>query len=131
MSATQDLIKTLKQLRSNVKTLHRFARGTEAERAFHHERTRRGKNFVVMKWQGGLIFSPSKFSGYPDNSLHHLAKLHVRDGRKTDRRIDSLIPVRVRPGEPGYRSLEQCYRAYCSAHEIAPTAHPRTFWRLG
>jgi hypothetical protein len=130
MAAKTGLVTNLKGLRENLKTLHRFARGNAAEKSFHHDRTRLGRNFLAMKLNGDWVFSPSKFSGYPRNGLDHLAKLHVRDGRRTDRRIDSLIAVRIRRGDREHPSLEGKYRHYCAQYDIDPTAHRRTFWRL-
>jgi len=128
--AEKGLVQNLRQVRKNVRTLHRYRSGSAAEKDFHGERLKLGRNFVVDQTRSARFFSPSKFTGYEGNDRTHLAKLNVRDGRVTDRCLDSLIGERIRFGDGRYKRLEREFQAYCQAVAITPVRRQRTFWLL-
>ena len=64
-----DFIETRTDVIKNIYTLYSYTLSDENEREWALERFMKGKCFIVEPFGNTLMFSPSRFSGYKDNTL--------------------------------------------------------------
>ena len=125
-----NLVTSVAGIKRNIRTLARYAHGTEQEKRFHAGRIKNGKVFVVLKTNRGLLFAPSKFAGYKNNNLGHRLDLKNRDGGVTNRRISMLVSKYVDQSSKGYAAIDKAYLTYCRKFRIRPSIgeRPRRYW---
>lgn len=63
-----DFIETRTDVIKNIYTLYSYTQSDENERTWALERFMKGKCFIVEPFGNTLMFSPSRFSGYKDNT---------------------------------------------------------------
>lgn len=129
---TESLVEQVEEVEANLRTLARFSSGTAEERRFFAGRIKNGKHFVGMPVDGTWLFSPSKFAGYKDNGLIHMALIGERHGRDTNRRLTALLGVALTPNLTAYGAIDRAFLDYCDEHGIIPSVHQtaRTYWLM-
>ena len=120
-SERSPLVSTKDQIFDNVIRLHAMATGTPEERAFHRSRVKNARVLVAVETEEGLIYAPSKFSGYRENGVHHADLLEERHGSTTNIYISRLLGEPHARGSPDFQKLEQGYRQYCARFGFAPS----------
>lgn len=125
------LVGTIDEIVDNILTLHGYASGKRGQKLFHNERIKKGRNFVVLLQDDKHLFSPSKFSGYKNNTTKHL-KLKGRHGGKTNERITKLLGKPAKKGDGGYKKIDKEFVEYCKKFDIVPSNYtqPRRYWYI-
>ncbi len=123
-----DFVTSPAQIRRNIQTLDRLGRSSDgSEREYHRERIRQGHCFVWTEESGRLLFAPSRFAGYRDNSVEDHEQNDDKNGGRTNHAISDVLGAQpVRDDD-----LEAAFQRYCTGHGIVPQNRTRRYWRTG
>jgi 5-methylcytosine-specific restriction protein A len=129
----QNLAETKSALLKNIKTLARHGSGSPKEQKFHNQRIKNGKVFLAYCYNGDVLFAPSRFAGYKDNSIRREKTLPERDGRVTNIQITKVLGKYHDTTSPQYRQIDQAFLSYCAKFKIIPSKHHRSrrYWLIG
>lgn len=125
-----ELISCKTELAANIDKLREYLSAPGPDNEFAVELIRSGICFVVTSKAGDVLFAPSRFVGYSQNSRHDHGANEDKDGRETNDAIEQLL------GSPPLESegLEQEYDQFClslgASLRKAPFAVTRKFWDL-
>jgi putative restriction endonuclease len=125
-------VQTPQQIMKNLVQLNAYLRSPiHKEILFARDLVRNGICLVVMKHEDKLIFGPSRFVGYVNNTMDAHLNNQYKDGKETNPAIDSSLGFRPSLDQ----SLEQEYRLFCRREgidyrELAPFNKPRKYWRF-
>jgi len=125
------LIKTLKQLKQNIKNVEKYLTvGTDEEKVEMCGLIKRGTCFVAYSINEEVRFAPSRFLGYVYNELYKHNPSQT-DGRKTNIAINEILGGKPVP----MVVLERKYLAYCRSLGIQPNNSgafgvQRKYWTL-
>lgn len=86
----------------------------------------KGRVFVTYIVDGKYHFAPSRFVGYPNNSLIKHQNNFEKDGRVTTPAISKILGSK----NIFYSDLEDAYLTYCEWLGVTPTNHTRSYWLL-
>jgi hypothetical protein len=115
-------------IRTNVLTLHRLASSRiHSERKYHRERIRKAHALVWTRHSGTLIFGPSRFVGYRQNSIRSHEQNRDKHGGETNVEISRVLNDRLLKDT----RLEVAFQHYCQRHGIVPENRTRRYWRRG
>lgn len=84
-----DFIETRTDVIKNIYTLYSYTKSDEKERMWALERFLKGKCFIVEPFGNTLMFSPSRFSGYKDNTWQKHCTMQG-DGTQTNDNFRNL-----------------------------------------
>ncbi len=84
-----DFIETRTDVIKNIYTLYSYTLSDENERGWALERFMKGKCFIVEPFGNTLMFSPSRFSGYKDNTWQKHCEMRG-DGNQTNDNFRNL-----------------------------------------
>ena len=120
------LINSLEQLDANLRT---FKRGLQADADGEFRKLlRRGRKFVVRKIDGQVVFAPSRFVGYVDNTIErHKGNIEERraDGKETNPAITLVLGRDWESSD----QFEKLYKSYCKSFGIENySRHKRGYW---
>jgi hypothetical protein len=125
-----DLITNLAELEANMKRLEEYRYSSDpAERDFYRNLINLGICFVVLKKNGKLLWGPSRFVGYRNNSM----TLHIRNGDKDGRDTNPAITDILRHRPEQNEHLEKSYSDHCkdlvfSASPTGAFGIKRKYW---
>ena len=125
-----DLISNQPELEANLKRLEEYRYSSDiAERDFYRNLIKLGICFVVLKKNGKLLWGPSRFLGYRNNSMNSHKRNHEKDGRDTNPAITRILR---RPPEQD-EHLEESYSQHCedlgfTASPAGPFRVKRKYW---
>lgn len=85
-----DFIETRTDVIKNIYTLYSYTKSDEKERMWALERFLKGKCFIVEPFGNTLMFSPSRFSGYKDNTWQKHCTMQG-DGTQTNDNFRNLM----------------------------------------
>ncbi|MCQ1573483.1 HNH endonuclease [Neorhizobium galegae] len=111
------LVETTEQILANVATLEAVRSGQRAGRAADYRSLiKRGTCFLPYPTSEGIAFAPSRFIGYIANSFARHATNDARDGRQTNRAINTTLGQ-----TPALNPiLEEEYRRFCLQLGFSP-----------
>ena len=124
------LVQSREQILKNVIKLDSYLHSTnQNERFFAKNLIRNGTCFVVFRQGQRSIFAPSRFIGYADNTMFAHENNLEKDGRKTNKAIESAVHSSPMIDGP----LEQSYQRFCQTEGIeyrprAPFNKPHKYW---
>lgn len=98
--------------------------GTDEEQLFCSELIRKGSCFIAYEIGSELRFSPSRYIGYSNNTIHAHTQ-RVKDGKETNPAITKLLGKLIKN-----ENLENKYLQYCSDLGVSPFNKKRKFWTL-
>jgi len=112
-------VRTRKELDLNLSRFTRYLRSSDdGERQFYCDRLAQGICFVVFRRSGHLLFAPSRFVGYAQNSPHRHQRNDRKDGRDTNRVLTRLLGC-----SPEHdATLEREYYRACAKVNVEPRA---------
>lgn len=126
------LISDKTQLEQNLETLEGYiTEGNENEVKGAIALVKRGTCFVAYQIDNELRFAPSRFIGYADNKLDIHKESPDKDGRETNKAIDSILGKKYIVDH----QLEAKYFDYCHSLGIQPNntgsfGAQRKFWKI-
>ena len=111
------LVSKWEDVEKNLSILEQYRNSSqEDERNFYLKIIERGICFVVSNLDGQLVFGPSRFIGYLNNSREaHLAN-EQKDGRETNPRISKILGGLPEQDD----TLEEEYKKFCEGLGITP-----------
>jgi hypothetical protein len=128
-----DLITKITELEANLKRLadYRYSSNAE-ERDFYRKLIKFGICFVVLKNNEKLLWGPSRFVGYRDNSMTLHKGNAEKDGRDTNPTITAILNNR-HPEQDAH--FEELYSDHCkdlgfTASPDGPFRHKRKYWSM-
>jgi hypothetical protein len=93
----------------------------------------RGRNLVLLRTDGRILFAPSRFAGYKNAKLKDYLKPQGVDGRLSTRQIDRLLgsknirQIDARDESP-WKEAEAEFLRQCKEFGVNPAAHSRSYW---
>ena len=92
----------------------------------------RGRNIVVLRRKNFSLFGPSRFSGYPQNSVIQ----NLNDpggGDQTDRALDGLLGKQIQKGAQNWSKIDSEYQEFCENFGVKPYRRERgrSYWLIG
>lgn len=125
-----DLISSKAELAANIDTLRGYLSSNGVDKEFAVELIRSGTCFVVTTRGAAILFAPSRFVGYAQNSRHDHGTNEDKDGRETNAALERLL----RKPPLHNAVLEQQYDQFClslgASLRKAPFGVTRKFWDL-
>jgi hypothetical protein len=121
-----NLVEDRSDVESNIRQLVAYLSSNDPlERQFGLELVQNGRCFVVWQEAGEVVFAPSRFIGYANNSkrvhIHHDAK----DGKRTNPMISFILGGKPEASD----KLDAAYRKYCEALGISIKRYNRKYWK--
>lgn len=128
-----DHITNRTELEANLRQLEDYRYSSDPlEREFYTNLIKLGICFVVLKKNEKLLWGPSRFVGYRNNSMNLHRRNEEKDGRETTPVITDILG-RTPPKPDAY--LEELYAAHCE--DLGFTARPtgnygskRKYWNV-
>lgn len=127
-----DFITNRKELEANLKQLeeYRYSRNL-AELDFYTYLIKLGICFVVLTKNKKLLWGPSRFVGYRNNSMALHKENCEKDGRETNPVITDILGCRLEHDA----HLEELYSDHCkdlgfTASPEGPFRHKRKYWPM-
>lgn len=96
------------------------------EREFYAERLRLGKIFVYLAKRERILFCPSRFAGYKNNTMEKHLAFERKSGSITTPRISRSL--RQDHGENN--EAENEYLVLCEKVNAAPSSKHRSYWKI-
>ena len=120
-----ELIASLNDLKKNLDTLETYRNSSEERyKEFYKELIKRGRCFVVYKYNDNYHFAPSRFIGYKNNNMNAHKGNDEKDGRETNPVIDKIIGKQSEQN----RTIELKYQKFCNELGIDPWKVKKKFW---
>jgi putative restriction endonuclease len=110
------------QIETNLLKLDEYKKSAKSKE-YYSGLIQRGKNFVVFSDNGKLLFGPSRFVGYIDNSIASHENNGDKDGGVTDKAIIKLLGTPVNS-----EWLEEEYLKFCKLLGIKTYNKKRVYW---
>jgi hypothetical protein len=122
-----DVVSTEEEIKGNLAQFENYlCDGTDEEQQFAYDLVRRGSCFIAYQIDGELRFSPSRYSGYLNNTKdEHLSNLN-KDGKETNAAINKVVGYSLSSSD----QLESKYLSFTSKLGIDPNNKNRKYWRL-
>ncbi len=122
-----DVVNTEEEIRNNLTQFENYlCDGSEDEQEFAYGLVRRGNCFIAYKINGELRFSPSRYTGYLNNSKSKHINNPNKDGKETNAAINKVIGYMLSPN----KELESEYLSFTSTLGIEPNNKNRKYWSL-
>jgi 5-methylcytosine-specific restriction protein A len=122
-----DVVSTEEEIRENLAQFENYlCDGTEEEQQFAYDLVRRGSCFIAYHIDGELRFSPSRYTGYLDNTKSKHLNNSDKDGKQTNAAINKVIGYTLSPSD----ELESEYLSFTSKLGIEPNNKNRKYWNL-
>jgi hypothetical protein len=121
-------VTTYEEIERNAFALLDAAHGAGAERNAALKLIKGSFVYFPLEYEGQLAFVPSKFIGYPDNSVARheaLKRVEGRDGRKTNVAVDKILGKSFADED-----LDSRLHEYCSALGLEVENKKHRFWRI-
>ena len=128
-----EVVETRDDIEANLRQLELYLGSPDtADREFAHDLVRRGLCFVVAPRTGGLLFGPSRFVGYRDNSRAEHSANEEKDGKETNPAITIALHAELIEDA----ALEEQYRLFCQRigvpyRDLAGMNIRRKYWPFG
>lgn len=111
------LVHDIEQIKKNIAELERGRESTGMALEEYQLLIQRGTCFMLYRSAKGVAFAPSRFIGYVDNTLTSHKENTTRDGRVTNKAINSIFGQNPTPNA----LLDNYYREFCVANGIVPS----------
>ncbi len=119
-----ELILSLNDLKKNLDTLETYRNSNEENyKEFYEGLVKRGRCFVVYKYDDAYHFAPSRFIGYKNNNIN-AQKNDEKDGKVTNQVIEKIVGKKCEQN----RTMELEYEKFCSEIHIEPWKVKKKFW---
>ena len=121
------------EIENNIRQLEEYRHSRDGDKVEYYKGLiKRGICFVIYNQEGKLVFSPSRFVGYANNTMNLHEANALRHGSKTNAAINHILGTR--PSEND--ELEREYQRFCAELGIEPRqrgqfGHGRKYWRMG
>lgn len=126
------LVQTKQEIKRNIDQLEEYQRSHKLhEVTYYEERIKRGICFVVSEHNAQLVFSPSRFVGYANNTIALHDDNQSRHGAVTNAAISRILG-----SEPVENDeLEEEYRLFCDKIDViwkplGAFGKPRKYWNM-
>jgi predicted HNH restriction endonuclease len=123
-----DFVSTKEEIINNLLQFDKYLRdGTDKEKKFAYDLIYRGGNFVACKIDGEFKFSPSRYTGYLNNTKNKHDENDSKHGTKTTEEITKIIDHnKPLPN----KKIESEYLAFIGKLDIKPFGKIRKYWML-
>lgn len=122
-----NVVSTEEEIRDNLAQFENYlCDGSEEEQEFAYGLVRRGSCFIAYTINGELRFSPSRYTGYLNNSKSKHINNQDKDGKETNAAINRVIGYTLSPND----ELESEYLSFTSKLGITPNNKNRKYWSL-
>lgn len=122
-----ETIDTKEQIAENVLVFDGYRESNNIEeQEFYAQRIRLGKIFVCVPKNGRVLFCPSRFAGYKNNTMQKHVAFEEKSGSVTTPRINSVLKSIHQVNN----EAEAAYLAHCTELNIKPSAKQRTYWLI-
>ncbi len=122
-----ETVDSKEQIAANVLVYDSYRKSRRSdEQEFYAQRLRLGKIFVCLPRDGRVIFCPSRFAGYKNNTMAKHLAFEGKSGSVTTPRISSVLGISHEANEMAERE----YLWLCEALKVEPSAKKRTYWRM-
>ena len=122
-----DVVSTEDEIRENLAQFENYlCDGSEEEQEFAYGLVQKGSCFIAYKIDGELRFSPSRYTGYLNNSKSKHTNNQYKDGKETNAAINKAIGYTLSPSD----ELESEYLSFTSRLGIEPHNKNRKYWSL-
>ena len=110
-------VKDWQDISTNIRTLAEGVVSDDSnERMEYRKLVWRGTCFIVADFKGQVIFAPSRFIGYAENSIMRHQQFEEKDGRDTNPVIAEILRASWKPDA----KLEELYQCYCKSLGLIP-----------
>jgi hypothetical protein len=111
------LIRSWEEIATNIRSIVEGAKSVnESDRSYFKQIILRGMCFVVAKHGDNVVFAPSRFIGYANNSPAEHETNAEKDGRDTNPVIAAILSCDWEQAE----ELEEEYRLFCHSLGLSP-----------
>jgi len=122
-----DVVSTEEEIRGNLAQFENYlCDGTEEEQQFAYDLVRRGSCFIAYQINGELRFSPSRYTGYLNNTKSKHLNNSNKDGKETNAAINKVVGYTLLPND----QLESEYHSFTSKLGIEPNNKNRKYWSI-
>ncbi len=121
-----DFVEGKQDIINNINTLNCYKNKTKNEIKYFKQRIKQGLCFICYNKDGEYIFSPSRFTGYKNNSKFLHEKNNTKDGRKTNPVISKILLHKCESN----KNIDKKYVAFCNKHGITPSKKEKKYWEL-
>jgi hypothetical protein len=112
-----ELVVKWSEIVENLRTLARYRQSkVPAEAKFYNDHILRGICFMVYKHGNDILWGPSRFVGYKNNSMSAHFANDDKDGRDTNPAINAILGK----DPEANKGLEQLYRKHCRDRGLNP-----------
>lgn len=124
------LITNYQELLTNIQTLEEYKNSNRFKEYFT-KLIKRGTCFIVLENDKNMIFAPSRFVGYQNNTMEKHENNTRKDGRITNGVINEILGFKPETNT----SIEESYKKYCIElgvvpNEIGAFGVERKFWLI-
>lgn len=106
-----------REISMNIQTLAKgVMSGDASERAEYHDLVLRGICFVVADIRGQVVFAPSRFIGYAENTAVLHQQFEGKDGRDTNPVLAGILGEKWQTDS----DLDLLYQQYCLTLGLEP-----------
>lgn len=121
-------VESIGDIRKNRDTLFGY-RNSEKHKAFFESTIKNRTCFLPFRMNGELVFSPSRFIGYKNNTETRHHKNDLKNGTETNQFISKIIGVEPKADV----LLEEEYKRFCKRISITVNStgsfgNPRKYW---
>lgn len=120
-----EFVETLEDIAMNVQMLARYLKSADnKERTFAASLIKLGRNFLAVDDNKNILFFPSRFVGYKNNSYTAHSANIFKDGTDTDPVISRILDTSYEHNS----ILELKYQKFCESNGIIPSKIKRKYW---
>ena len=120
-----ELVGNIDEITQNILYLEQMRdSSSEKELSEYKAKIKNGRVFFPFETFDGLVFAPSRFIGYKDNSFEKHARNPIKHGSDTNSRINKILDLKPKFDEV----LERKFIEFCDLHKIEPSNHKRSYW---
>ncbi len=122
-----EVVITEEDIRENLSKFENYlCDGSNEEQQFSYGLIQRGSCFIAYEIDGELRFSPSRYTGYLDNTKTKHLNNSTKDGKETNAAINKIIGYTLSQSD----ELESEYNSFTSKLGIEPNKKNRKYWKL-
>lgn len=127
-----EVISSIDELIKNIETLESYrVSQNQDEKKFYSYLFSRGKTFLIVRKEDKILFGPSKFIGYKNNSMDLFYKyrghpIRTMTGVETNGIISELLNKRPKPNT----EFEEILKDYYVERNLKYNNYKKKFWEL-
>lgn len=122
------IVESVEQIERNAKFFHpKELVSSSADAGYFRSLLKKGKVLYITEMRGELVFAPSRFVGYKNNSRKRheaLKNSYQADGKETNPAISKLIGIKHAESV----DLDRIFVDHCESIGIVPSKNERKFW---